>query len=70
MLTREMSVYVAFAVTGSAPNTTELCGVWPKYGQGSKRNKSNCRFLRNLTFDWLVDNPDQGLFGRTPQYER
>jgi hypothetical protein len=45
MLTGEMSVYVAFAVTGSAPDTLSFCGVQPiKCRQGSKKNRSKCWF--------------------------
>jgi hypothetical protein len=30
------------------------CGVWPiKCRQGSKTNKSNFRFWKKLTLDWL-----------------
>jgi hypothetical protein len=31
------------------------CGVWPinKCREGSKTNKSNCRFWKKSTFDWL-----------------
>ena len=36
-----------------------------KWRQGLKTNKSNCRFWKNLTCDWLnlTDNPSQDLFG-------
>jgi hypothetical protein len=45
------------------------CGIWPiKCHQGSKTNKSKFRVWKQLTFDWLVDNPSQDLFGQRPQY--
>jgi hypothetical protein len=32
------------------------CGAWPiKCRQGSKTNKSKCRFWKKLIFDWRVD---------------
>ena len=45
--------------------------VWPiKRRQASKRNKPNCQLWKKLTFDWLVDNPSQDLFGQKPQYRQ
>jgi hypothetical protein len=45
-----------------------LLGVWPiKCPRGSKTNKSNCQFWKNSTYNWLVDNPSQDLFGQRPQ---
>ena len=36
--------------------------------KGLKRtNKSNCQFWKKSTYDWLVDNPSQDLFGQKPQ---
>jgi hypothetical protein len=44
------------------------CGVWPiKYRQGSKTNKSNCRFWKKPTYDWLVEDLSQYLFGQRQQ---
>jgi hypothetical protein len=43
-------------------------GVWPiKCCQGSKTNKSNCRFWKKSIYDWLVENRSQDLFGQRPQ---
>jgi hypothetical protein len=50
-------------------SVSRVRGVWPiKCRQGSKTNKSSCEFWKKLTFDWLVDNPSQDLFGQIPQY--
>ena len=45
-------------------------GQWDtmKCRRGSKTNKSNCQFWKKSTYDWLVDNPSQDLFGQKPQY--
>jgi hypothetical protein len=52
------------------PSQNLYCGLWPiKSNQGSKTNKSNCQFWKKSTYDWLVDNPSQDLFGQIPQYE-
>jgi len=46
----------------------EYCGVWPiKCRQESKTKKSNCQFWKNSTYDWLLNNPSQDLFGQRPQ---
>jgi hypothetical protein len=50
-------------------NIRTYSGVWPiKCRQGSKTNKSDCQFWKKLTFDWIVNNPGQDLFGQRPQY--
>jgi len=47
------------------------CGLWPiKYRQLSKTNKSNYQFWKNSTYDWLIDNLSQDLFGQRLQYHR
>jgi hypothetical protein len=44
------------------------CGAWPiKRRQRSKTNKSNCQFWKKLTYDWLVEDLSQDLFGQSPQ---
>jgi hypothetical protein len=57
-------------VSGFWNGLLTYCGVWPiKCRQGrSKTNESDCRFWEKLTFDWLVDNSSQDLFGQRPQY--
>jgi hypothetical protein len=36
--------------------------------KGLKRTKSESRFWKKLTFDWLVDNPSRNLFGQRPRH--
>jgi hypothetical protein len=57
-------------VSGFWDGLLTYCGVWLiKCRQGrSKANESDCQFWKKLTFDWLVDNSGQDLFGQRPQY--
>jgi hypothetical protein len=58
------------ALNSSLPTnlSSTFGGVWLiKCRQGSKTHKSIYQFWKKLTFDWIVENPSQDLFGQRPQ---